>query len=87
LGSFLEKGFWNLPASAIDDYPGNLYDMKKRIPVLERERFIADTLYKKLWIHDFKPCPYWTWLFCWNPLVENRAGAVNSPIEKSRDIF
>ena len=26
--------------------------MKMRIPVLERERFIADTLYKKLWIHD-----------------------------------
>jgi hypothetical protein len=22
-----------------------------------RERFIADTLYKKLWIHDFTPCP------------------------------
>lgn len=22
------------------------------------ERFIADTLYKKLWKHDDKPCPY-----------------------------
>src|SRR4051812_48062103 len=38
-----------------------------RIPVLERERFIADTLYKKLWIHDFLPCPYRTWLFVFYP--------------------
>lgn len=33
------------------------------MPELERERFIADTLYKKLWIHDYLPCPYRTWLF------------------------
>lgn len=26
--------------------------LKKRMPGLERERFIADTLYKKLWKHD-----------------------------------
>jgi hypothetical protein len=37
--------------------------MEKIIPVLTRERFIADTLYKKLWIHDSMPCPYRTWLF------------------------
>jgi hypothetical protein len=37
--------------------------MEKIIPVLSRERFIADTLYKKLWIHDSMPCPYRTWLF------------------------
>jgi hypothetical protein len=40
-----------------------------RIPVLERERFIADTLYKKLWIHDFLPCPYRTWLSVFIPIV------------------
>lgn len=31
------------------------YDL---VPVLDRERFIAYTLYKKLWIHDYSPCPY-----------------------------
>jgi hypothetical protein len=36
LGS-LKKGCWNLPASAIDDYRDNLYDMKKIIPVLAGE--------------------------------------------------
>ncbi len=39
------------------------YYIEKRMPGLERERFIADTLYKKLWKHDNMPCPYRTWLF------------------------
>jgi len=32
--------------------------MEDYIPELDRERFIADTLYKKLWNHDYTPCPY-----------------------------
>jgi hypothetical protein len=44
------------------------------IPVLDRERFIAATLYKKLWIHDYLPCFY--------PFSLNRMVGRN-PLEKA----
>ena len=46
--------------------------MEKIIPVLERERFIADTLYKKLWIHDYYAMSISDVVFCFYPISLNR---------------
>lgn len=56
------------------------------MPGLKRERFIADTLYKKLWKHDTMPCPYWTWLFLCLVVCLNRCMGEAS-LEKCWETF